>query len=328
MVPANSARRFVFCEGGLSPPFRHCFAMSAATLARSVRSALAGCVSVSFGDLYAINARSSRKQAAHHPHPVQARAASASQPTISAGRQGALGLFRKYAARARRVARTTPAAGSHFRLQTATRCHRPGKALGGGLTPISVAVTTQELHRRAYGAKDRFDLHSSDFCRQRVRMRGRTESLRIIADEALVENSAARGEQLLNGLRAKLSGHPLIVDVRGRGLLIGIEIGPTDTGLVNRLAPGLVSTLSEKVDWAMAGAQTTGARSDLPTQRARVERSAYRTTAHHSARRGSSMRSLRFAAVLNDYRQFAEAPRRRISARVLQQAQFRWRSPS
>ncbi len=36
-------------------------------------------------------------------------------------------------------------------------------------------------------------------------------------------------------------------DVRGRGLLVAIELGPTDQGLVNRLLPGLVSTVSQRV---------------------------------------------------------------------------------
>src|SRR5262249_46271589 len=36
-------------------------------------------------------------------------------------------------------------------------------------------------------------------------------------------------------------------DVRGRGLLIGIELGPTDHGLFQRLFSGLVESISEKV---------------------------------------------------------------------------------
>jgi len=51
-----------------------------------------------------------------------------------------------------------------------------GKALGGGLTRSAVAVTTAGTAPPRLWRKDRFDLHSSTFCRQRVRMRDRTGS--------------------------------------------------------------------------------------------------------------------------------------------------------
>jgi putrescine aminotransferase len=57
---------------------------------------------------------------------------------------------------------------------------------------------------------------------------------------------------LINGLKAKLAGHPLVREVRGRGLLVGIELGPAGGGLLNTLAPGVVSAVSERVfgQWA------------------------------------------------------------------------------
>ena len=50
------------------------------------------------------------------------------------------------------------------------------------------------------------------------------EVLRILETESLVDASAAKGERLLERLRARLGTHPNIGDVRGRGLLIGIEL--------------------------------------------------------------------------------------------------------
>jgi putrescine aminotransferase len=77
-------------------------------------------------------------------------------------------------------------------------------------------------------------------------------TLDLLDEEKLAENAAARGEELISGVRRRLRGHPLVKEVRGRGLLVGIELGPTASGIVGRLTAGLVATVSEKVfgHWA------------------------------------------------------------------------------
>ncbi|WP_410601717.1 aspartate aminotransferase family protein [Amycolatopsis sp. lyj-90] len=55
-----------------------------------------------------------------------------------------------------------------------------------------------------------------------VAMAGAAAVLDHIADHDLQANALARGNELLSGLRA--SGHPLIGDVRGKGLMIGVEL--------------------------------------------------------------------------------------------------------
>ena len=50
------------------------------------------------------------------------------------------------------------------------------------------------------------------------------EVLRILEDEGLVEASAAKGERLQAALQGRLSGHPNVGEIRGRGLLIGVEL--------------------------------------------------------------------------------------------------------
>jgi putrescine aminotransferase len=68
--------------------------------------------------------------------------------------------------------------------------------------------------------------------------------LNILEEDGLVANSADRGEQLLSGLRKRLQGHPLVREVRGRGLFVGVEFGPTGSGILNRLCPALVETIT------------------------------------------------------------------------------------
>ena len=50
------------------------------------------------------------------------------------------------------------------------------------------------------------------------------ETLAIMEEEGLLERSATLGADLLARLRDALGDHPLVGDVRGRGLLIGIEL--------------------------------------------------------------------------------------------------------
>jgi putrescine aminotransferase len=114
------------------------------------------------------------------------------------------------------------------------------KALGGGLVSTGATLTTSTLNERAYGAAHRFDLHGSTYGGNSLACAAALETLALIEEEGLLARSAALGARLLEGLRARLRGHPLVRAVRGRGLLVGIELGPTGTGLVQKVAPFLV----------------------------------------------------------------------------------------
>ena len=75
------------------------------------------------------------------------------------------------------------------------------------------------------------------------------ENIRILRDEHLVERSAEQGESLLDRLRSALAGHPHVGEVRGLGLLAGVELVadrsskariPSDLGLDRRLRAELL----------------------------------------------------------------------------------------
>jgi ornithine--oxo-acid transaminase len=92
-----------------------------------------------------------------------------------------------------------------------------GKALGGGLYPVSMLLARHEI----------LDLfkpgeHGSTFGGNPLAAVIALEALNILEDDKLVENSRAMGETLRKALR-KLNS-PLITDVRGKGLLVGMEI--------------------------------------------------------------------------------------------------------
>lgn len=121
------------------------------------------------------------------------------------------------------------------------------KALSGGVVPVAATLLSRELHDRAYGGMDRFDLHGSTFAGGALACAAACATLEIADDEGLPARSQARGAQLLATLRRGVSDHPLVKAVRGRGLLVGIELGQTERGLRGLVTRALVDGLSERV---------------------------------------------------------------------------------
>lgn len=137
-----------------------------------------------------------------------------------------------------------------------------GKALGGGVYPISAVVSSRQI-LGLYRPGD----HGSTFGGNPLACAAAREALRVIVEEKLVQRSAELGSYLLNKLRAIKSPH--VKEYRGRGLFIGIELKPEaggarrfcealkDRGMlckethehVIRIAPPLVIS-QEDVDWA------------------------------------------------------------------------------
>ena len=92
-----------------------------------------------------------------------------------------------------------------------------GKALGGGYLPISAVASRKELLSVfTYGS------HGSTFGGNPLAAAVGLEAIKVIQEEKLVERSAELGEYFLKALR--LIKSPLIKEVRGRGLWIGIDI--------------------------------------------------------------------------------------------------------
>jgi ornithine--oxo-acid transaminase len=92
-----------------------------------------------------------------------------------------------------------------------------GKALGGGLYPVSAVLARREV-MDVFTPGD----HGSTFGGNPLAAAVGEAALAVLVDEKLAERAAQRGAVLRNAL-AKIDS-PHIVEVRGRGLLVGIEI--------------------------------------------------------------------------------------------------------
>jgi len=139
-----------------------------------------------------------------------------------------------------------------------------GKALGGGILPVSMFLSRRDV-MSVFTPGD----HGSTFGGNPLAAAIGLEALNLLVEDDLPARSAAMGEYLIGELRNMDT--PLIREVRGRGLFIGIEVDPTlcsarticemlmERGLLSkethetvvRLAPPLIISQAE-IDWAIA----------------------------------------------------------------------------
>jgi ornithine--oxo-acid transaminase len=139
-----------------------------------------------------------------------------------------------------------------------------GKALGGGLLPVSMFLAKHEV-MDVFTPGD----HGSTFGGNALAAAVGSEALDVLVEEKLAERSAELGAYMLERLRAVKN--PLIKNLRGLGLFIGLEIDPRRArarevcehllvrGILSkethetvvRFAPPLVIT-REQIDWALA----------------------------------------------------------------------------
>jgi len=98
-----------------------------------------------------------------------------------------------------------------------------GKSLGGGCYPISAVLADREVLGVFKPGE-----HGSTFGGNPLACAVARESLKVIREEKLVENAAERGQYLTGKLRKVRSRK--IKEIRGRGLLVGIELYPEAGG--------------------------------------------------------------------------------------------------
>lgn len=120
------------------------------------------------------------------------------------------------------------------------------KALSGGYVPCGAVLSKRWIHDKVFSSLDRCVVHSSTFSENDLAMAAGLATLHVLREEKLVENAAAMGELLADGLREVGQKYEMFREVRGRGLMLGIEFGlPTSTtlkmgwNLIHKLNPSL-----------------------------------------------------------------------------------------
>ncbi|MET7932718.1 aspartate aminotransferase family protein [Streptomyces sp. NPDC005322] len=111
------------------------------------------------------------------------------------------------------------------------------KALSGGYVPVGATLGKDWIFKRVYSSMDRVLVHSASFGANAQAMATGLAVLAVMEDEQIVANVRRTGGLLRDRLTALVDRYELLHDVRGRGLMIGIEFGkPSSLGLRSRWA--------------------------------------------------------------------------------------------
>jgi acetylornithine/succinyldiaminopimelate/putrescine aminotransferase len=99
------------------------------------------------------------------------------------------------------------------------------KALSGGMVQTGAIVYKRAIYDKVFSRMDRCVVHSNTFGKNNLSMACGLTSLAIVEEEGLLQNAEKIGGLLVEKLNALKSKHDWILEVRGKGLMIGIEFG-------------------------------------------------------------------------------------------------------
>ena len=97
------------------------------------------------------------------------------------------------------------------------------KALSGGYVPVGAVIAKSEIVEKVFDKMDRAVVHSSTFGQNVLAMTAGLATLHTIDAEHIVEQAETVGSALIAGIRKVAARHEVVHEVRGRGLMIGIE---------------------------------------------------------------------------------------------------------
>ena len=117
------------------------------------------------------------------------------------------------------------------------------KALSGGHVPVGAVLTRKAIFEKTFNRMDRAVVHGSTFGKNDLAMAAGLATLEVIESEGLIQKAAQTGARLLAAFEAMAGRHELVQDVRGKGLMIGVEFGPPRS-LKLKAAWSLLETVS------------------------------------------------------------------------------------
>jgi ornithine--oxo-acid transaminase len=99
------------------------------------------------------------------------------------------------------------------------------KSLSGGHVPVGAVLTRKWIFDKVFDRMDRAVVHGSTFSKNDLAMAAGLATLEVIQSEALMQNAERTGARLVATFERMIGRHELVKDVRGKGLMIGIEFG-------------------------------------------------------------------------------------------------------
>ena len=128
------------------------------------------------------------------------------------------------------------------------------KSLGGGKAAVGAMIAKRDVYMKAYGTPKTAMIHAmATFGGMGEACVTSIEALNVLYDEGLIDNAAVTGDHLLTRLQALRDKYPKIIkDVRGKGLMVGLEFHDFSQTLPMVLRP-VVSVLDDKLKGSLSG---------------------------------------------------------------------------
>ena len=218
------------------------------TFRRGFEPLLPDCVCVPFNDLTALDrALSSRRMAAFVVEPIQGKGVILPDDDYLKGVQD---LCRRYETLfiadeiQTGIGRTGKfLAGEHWDIEPDMVLL--AKALSSGHVPVGAVLTRKWVFDKVFNRMDRAVVHGSTFSKNDLAMAAGIATLEVLKAERVVENAARTGERLVRELATLADNYELLKEVRGKGLMIGVEFG-------------MPSSLKLKASWTMLETASKG----------------------------------------------------------------------
>ncbi len=118
------------------------------------------------------------------------------------------------------------------------------KSLSGGHVPVGAVLTRRWIFEKLFDRMDRAVVHGSTFAKNDLAMAAGIATLEVLESERMIENAARMGERLLSAF-SRMQRYEFLREIRGKGLMIGIEFGPP-------------KSLKLKASWSMIEAANKG----------------------------------------------------------------------
>ncbi len=254
-------RDFIYCEGGFHGKTMGALAVTGKKIYQEPFEPLVpGCIPVPFGDLEALE----KALAENEP------AAFIVEPILGEG-----GIYLPPPGYLKEAKRLCSAYNALFILdEIQTGLGRTGtffaceqedivpdilvmaKSLSGGIVPIGGYITTPGIMKKAHGGGNlnRGLMLTSTYGENAHSAAAAIAAVNVIVNEGLADQAREKGNYFMERLRKLQEKHSIIKEVRGRGLLIGLEFADPG-GLLDSLTAGMVNKLSREFLSSMLGAE-------------------------------------------------------------------------
>jgi ornithine--oxo-acid transaminase len=100
------------------------------------------------------------------------------------------------------------------------------KTLSGGHVPVGAVLARKKIFDKVFDSMERAVVHGSTFGGNDLAMAAGIATLDVLASERLIDRAARLGKRLMADLSTMIPRYEFLSDVRGKGLMIGLEFGP------------------------------------------------------------------------------------------------------